>query len=282
MLFKNSRVGIKEVRLDLGELYPCLKDRVAFEKRLADFLPSHASHSSLFELSDDELLYRTECLVPRKHDARPPLLLLFGNPASHSVYSEMFFSFEEGKQEHRFWTALRKAGILSFPFEGDRSQDVGWAERNQQRKHALHQLCYESPFRIGFAVFYSMPSPPSITPWAGVAGLRRLFGKKAFERIGVIEGQRIGHLIRQFVSPNGAVIAFQKDAYLGTKLATDPDYTIVGAKSGKLVGKCRHAPGVRLFCCPPTRLLLAKRSLELLANLRECVLRTTELPGHSV
>jgi hypothetical protein len=36
--------------------------------------------------------------------------VFFGNPAFHSVHSEMFFSFESNGREHRFWKVLKKAG----------------------------------------------------------------------------------------------------------------------------------------------------------------------------
>ena len=37
-------------------------------------------------------------LIPAKTDKRPPLLLVLGNPATHSVESGMFFSFEGNKK----------------------------------------------------------------------------------------------------------------------------------------------------------------------------------------
>ena len=46
-------------------------------------------------LQKDDLVYRTEQLVPEKKDKRPPLLLVFGNPASHSVQAGMFFAFDD-------------------------------------------------------------------------------------------------------------------------------------------------------------------------------------------
>jgi len=55
----------------------------------------------------DILSYKSEQLVPTKTDKRPSLLLVLGNPATHSVESGMFFSFEGNKKiVENFYLAL--------------------------------------------------------------------------------------------------------------------------------------------------------------------------------
>ena len=134
---------------------------------------------AIYGIEKDELLiYQTETIIPIEiKGARTPLLLLLGNPASHSVKEKMFFSFERNRQEHRFWKVLDNSGI--FPFE---SQVRNLNERNQSRKQKLLNVDYNPPFRIGLATFYSMPSPAT-GKWAGVAGIKRLLAKNAFEQI---------------------------------------------------------------------------------------------------
>lgn len=216
--------------------------------------------------------YQTEYIVPRKSDTRSPLLLVFGNPATHSVASGMFFSYEgkKGKEkEHRIWKMLSAAKIISFPSAAEtKSIDIV----NMLRKKALYELSYCSPFRIGLAVFYSMPSPASNSPWSGVAGLYRLFGREAITKIGECEKRRIDGIIRKFVSPDGTVIAFQKDAYLAIKSPApeSPCYTLSETKQGHLVGKCESKSSIGLFCLPPTRLMMG--NLSILRNFRDRVL----------
>ena len=71
-----------------------------------------------YKQEDDYLIYQSEHLVPIKFDNRPPLLLIFGNPASHSVKEGMFFSFEGNKKEHRFWKhTLKLAGLFDLPYD---------------------------------------------------------------------------------------------------------------------------------------------------------------------
>ncbi len=268
--FEDLKPGIQQVTLNVGALYPEERQRKTFEENLSEFLSSDPVHSSIFKWAGDTVTYRTECIIPTRRDQRPALLLVFGNPASHSVDSEMFFAFEGKRREHRFWRILGKAHFLSF----SSIVNVDCVdERNRLRKKDLYQLSYDSPFRIGLAVYYTMPSPASGS-WAGVKGLLRLFGKEALAKIGEQEKSRIAQIIREFVSPNGAVIAFQKDAYVALKSSTSPDYALDKAMEGSLIGNCQCEPYVRLFCLPPTRLLQGK--LALLGEFRKRILEVGE------
>jgi len=261
--FEEVKPGIQKVSLNIQELYANRKDQEEFEERLCQFLKSDPYNSHIIRLEDKQLIYQTECILPEKQDSRLPLLLLLGNPASHSVHSEIFFSFESSGREHRFWRALKKAGILSFK-----------SSSKKERKEELYDLTYDSPFRIGLANFYSMPSGAS-GKWAGVDGLRKLFRRKALRKIADWEKTRIGKLIGNFLSSQqGVVFAFQKDAYLGIKSSTSPDYRLDKAKKGDLMGACQSDSNVRLYCLPPTRLIQGKKSLDVLRNFKERVLKS--------
>lgn len=282
LTFHDLRPGIQEFSLNTGKLYPSQKERDEFEERLSSFLKSDDIHSKIFRREGEFLTYRSECIIPEKRDSRTPLLLVFGNPASHSVDSEMFFSFEGNKREHRLWNVLREAGFLSFTPDKSELKSISTMdleERNQLRKKQLYNLGYDSPFRLGLAVFYSMPTPASSSQkgskWGGVTGLYRLFRKKALLRIGECERDRVEGLIREFVSPKGAVIAFQKDAYLGIKSLASPDYKLTEAKEGKLIGNCQCLPSVRLYCSPPTRQMQGKVSLALLRTFKQSILEVS-------
>jgi len=274
LTLQDLSLGIQKVTLKIKELYPNRKERIQFERRLFQFLDSHSALSKIFRRKGELLIYKTECIVPKKNDLQLPLLLLFGNPALHSICSGMFFSFEGDKREHRFWRALKEADFLSFKSSFNYLSRKSLKDRNQSRKKALHDLHYTSPFRIGLATFYSMPTEASSSQWAGVAGLYRLFRKRALQRIAEWEKKRVEKLIQEFVSPRGVVIAFQKDAYLEIKSSASPDYNLIKAKSGKLVRTCECDPNVRLFCFPPTRLLQGKRSIVLLRAFKKSILKS--------
>ena len=104
--------------IDLKKLFPAPKQRERFNKKWKDFLESDSCNKEIFKLKGDMLKYQSEQLIPSKPDDRPPLLLILGNPASHSVKGGMFFSFEGNKKEHRFWKhILQPAGVLDLPYD---------------------------------------------------------------------------------------------------------------------------------------------------------------------
>jgi len=266
LVFQNIREGIQEVSLNTKQLYANEIEYQLFHDRLLKFLDAEPIHSKIFSIKGDVLIYLTEHIIPKKHDLRPPILMLFGNPAPQSVDAEMYFASHTNGSEHRIWKVLEEVDFLSFEYD---LQNI--TERNRLRKRDLYELAYHSPFRIGLAVYYSMPSPAS-GPWSGVAGLKKLFGAKAFKKLGEYERHRVEKVINEFVSPVGSVIAFQKDAYLGIKSFRSPDYALAQAKQGKLLGNCQCDTEVKLFCCPPTRLIQTRESLEALKLFKQTIL----------
>jgi len=70
--------------------------------------------------------------MPAKRDSRVPVLLIFGNPASHSITSGMFFSPKENGAVNRFWEHL-----------------LGWAGiRKLLGKRAFDQVAEEESHRV--------------------------------------------------------------------------------------------------------------------------------------
>ena len=273
LTFRDIDLGIQEGRLNLDLLYPDKSSRGQFERKWGEFFASDPTHPEIFRREEDGILvFRTESLIPLKSSTRPSVLLLLGNPASHSVHSGMFFSYEGKNREHRFWVALRETGFLKFHSDASLSH-LPWQERSQNRKQEFYNLEYDSPFRIGLAVYFSLPSTASGPPWSGVSGIRRLFGKKALSAIAVEEQRRVGSIIRDFVASGGAVIAFQRDAYEGVRAPNAPTYSFGLARRGELHGRCRHKPDVYLLGVPPTRIMLSNQVRHILVQFRGQLLK---------
>jgi hypothetical protein len=57
-----------------------------------------------------------------------------------------------------------------------------------------------------------------------------------------------------FLSTNGAVVTFQKNAWNGLKSESDISYSIEDTKKGKLLGSLKGMPNITLLGVPPTRL----------------------------
>ena len=204
----------------------------------------------VYELDGDFLVYRTEQLIPTKTDRRPPLLLIFGNPAPHSVKAGMFFAFKDNGKENRFWkNLLRPTGLLDVAVDNGPP-----AVLNQRRMRRMMELDYASPFRIGLCVFITMPSAAG-GAWSGVAGVRKLLGSKAMSRLESAERERIIRYARRFLEPGGVAVAFQRNAWEGLRSEGDPPYSIDLAKRGELKGSVADMPHIPLFGVPPTRLI---------------------------
>lgn len=254
LTFASTTFGAQTCRLDLAALYPQPEGRDAFERRLEAFLAAEALAREIFTRSGDTLHYTTEVFVSPKLDERPPLLLLLGNPATHSVKAGLCFASEKDGREHRFWRVLRQVGLL----------DTREHTSLEARKQALWELEYESPFRMGVAMFYSMPSPASGRKWSGVVGLRKLFRAKALREIAAYEQERVQDLVSRFMPSGGGILAFQKDAYEGVRSLDTPPYSIDGANRGALVGRYRGDQTIRLACAPPTRNMYARATKRVL------------------
>jgi hypothetical protein len=167
-----------------------------------------------------------------------------------SVKNGMFFSTINDGKELRFWTSiLEPAGLLS-PL---RNKNLSATALNHCRKKQLWNLDYNAPYRIGLAVFITMPSAPG-GKWGGVAGVQKLIGAKALRELQKEETFRILEVAKKFVKRKGAVITFQKNAWGNLHSAKDPEYGIDDARKGKLKGTLKGAPYIPLFGVPPTRL----------------------------
>ena len=226
------------------------EERKRFDAKWKDFIASDPDNAKVYRKIGNKIIYRSEQLIPTKKNKRPPLLMVFGNPATHSVAKGMFFSFKGKGKENRFWKSILKpARILELPF--DPTQSVG--KLNTQRRQNMFNLQYDSPFRIGLGVFISMPSAAG-GKWGGVAGIQKLFGAKAFRKLELTEQGRVLECAKKFANSKGGVVAFQKNAWNALCSDGDPEYSIDLAKTGKLKGTLKGSQKIPLLCVPPTRL----------------------------
>ena len=269
---RELKPGIKECRLNLTLLFDDEEQRRRFEKRWPAFYEADPQNGDIFCKKPDELIYLTEEFIPSRDNERPPLLLILGNPASHSAASGFCFAFEGQGREHRFWRSLNKVGLLRFSSDSE-FPEYSWQEQIEVRKKELFDLTYESPFRIGISLYFTMPSPASGSKWAGIIGLKNLFGRKGLHRIEVEEKNRIDDLIGKFLNPECGVIAFQKDAYEGIRSSHGPGYSRTKADEGALSTKVSlDGFDFWIFGVPPTRVAHGKKFQSVLFGIKEKLL----------
>ncbi len=255
LTFNATGLGLQECCLDLSMVYQNKDEMKKFDARWERFFAVDREYQSVFARKNNLLIYKSETLIPTKTDDRPPVLLVFGNPASQSVFSEMCFAFEGDNHEHRIWSAFRKSGWLKFYSDNDPTASP-WQLRNKKRKEDFFNLDYDSPFRLGITVYLSLPSPASELMWAGVSGVRKLFGQKVLRVIEIHEQVRLHALIRDFVGDQkGGVVAFQRDAYEALRSFDSPQYSLKSSQSAELSGVCKKECGSNMFLAgsPPTR-----------------------------
>jgi hypothetical protein len=238
---------ILQCELDLRSFYQDDIHLKRFISKYESFRESHDPHNEIFQLKSNILSYKSEQLVPKQYNDKPFLLFVFGNPASHSIQSGMFFSYERDGREHRFWSQiLRDSGIADLTADTNiENENV-----NVWRKDKLINLKYNSLFRIGLSVMFTFPSP-SIGIWSGVAGLKKLFGAKAFEMLAKEEAKRVKTLAHKVVKGDGAIITFQKDAWFQLSEDKYSKNYLIRSKNADLIGNIDKI--IPLYGLPPTR-----------------------------
>jgi hypothetical protein len=250
LTFDKKSPGRLECKLDLQALYPTRSEFAKFKKQYSQFCKSDESTFAVYGLKGNILTYQSEQLTPSKRDRRPSLLLIFGNPASHSVQSGMFFAFKGGK-ENPFWKSLLcRAGVVDFEPE-ERIEDD---DANRCRLKRMMEVDYRSPFRIGLCVYISMPSSAG-GPWSGVAGIRKLLGANPLKRLEAFETERILEVAKRFLTNGGIAVTFQRNAWEGLRSENDPRYSIGKAREASLRGSLKSFPKIPLIGVPPTRLI---------------------------
>ena len=251
LTYRQMPPGHLECTLDLSALYSSPEEREAFRTRYRVFRDSDPDNRHVYRLKGNRLKFKSEQLIPSKRSNRPSLLLVFGNPATHSIRKGMFFSPKKDGEENRFWKhLLPRAGIVDLAF----TEGLSTTERNEVRMKSMRALDYHSPFRIGLCVYISMPSSAG-GPWSGVAGIRKLLGAPAMKHLERCERDRILKVAKSFLSSRGIVVTFQRNAWEGLRSEKKPTYSIDLARKGKLIGTLRGMANVPLYGVPPTRLL---------------------------
>lgn len=237
--------------LNLELLYPAEKDLQSFDHRWQEFFASDLNNQYVFTRKENTINYPHKSWVLEKNNEKCSVLFLFGNPAPHSVMKDVYFAYEGGGAEHRFWKVFRELNFI----------DLFGTDKNIKNKFL--NLKYNSPFRLGFEVLYTFPSSASKPKWSGVIGLERLFGKQAIKQILIVEKERLKPLINRFLGNNGVIIAMQKDAYNAVSQNT---YNLNLAVNGKLSSK--YNGNIKIYGTPPTRWLYTNKMKDLLLSIK--------------
>lgn len=204
---ENRNDIIQRVEIDLTEIPT--QGRQDLESKITKYLKYKDKSIFRFD-AGNKLIYETEVLTPKVNKSRLNVLMVFGNPAVHSVAERMFFSYEgaEGKwREHRFWRALRECKVLKFNSALENPTCENSEKINKYKRDWLLNGEYESKFNIFLLPYFSFPTPPSGV-YSGVNGIRKIVGKEIFKEMKKLEFRRFKGIILGNDINN--VICFQK------------------------------------------------------------------------
>ena len=110
--------GQYHVTIDLND-WLCPEQILEFQKKINNIKKEDPYFASICGICGSVLKYKSETLFPKKEDPKKKkVMIVLGNPATHSVANEMFFySMKDkrtntGEKKHKFWGKLEDAGLI--------------------------------------------------------------------------------------------------------------------------------------------------------------------------
>jgi len=160
--------GHYEVTIDL-DAWLSRKQILAFREKINGIRKEDCWFDSICTLDNSVLKYRSESLFPEKDNYnKKKVMLVFGNPATHSVANGMFFYSQSNGRRHRMWGHLDEAKLMkNFKCETRK-------EEAQKRKKSIIAGNTSSKYLLGLTTFYSFPTPVK-GPYKNVTGVKTLF-----------------------------------------------------------------------------------------------------------
>lgn len=176
-----------------------------FTKRCEEIGRKDPSFLDICSLQGSVLKYESETLFPENIGGKKQkVLMVLGNPATHSVKNGMFFYSKSEDKSHPFWGKMANAGLVHAVSNTTREE-----EANLRREMILNGISSEK-YLVGLTTFYSFPTPGSFdASFSGVAGVEKLF-KQILEPISKVETERI----LSYPFTDGAIVVFcQKSSF---------------------------------------------------------------------
>ncbi|MFC1524421.1 hypothetical protein ACFL6N_06480 [Thermodesulfobacteriota bacterium] len=210
MEFSEIINGKYSVDLDLGNLLD--KDqRSEFKKELAKIFAHDEDFGDICRLQGDILTYQSETLLPLKEDtSRESILLVFGNPAIHSVQHGMFFFSRTNMARHGMWGKLAQAEILKRISSNNKNLFTARNEEAEKRRVLIQNGTGSEKYLLGLTTFYSFPTPVTGGfQYSDAKGVEKLF-KPVLDTLAGMEIKRLKSLPSSFQKN---MIFVQKSSY---------------------------------------------------------------------
>jgi len=159
--------------------------------------------------------YESETILPldSENTGKQKILMVFGNPAIHSVEKGMFYFSKTPKlseySKHQMWGKLEKAGLIkNVDSKGKKSLDKRIKEADSRRELILKGKTCDQ-YLLGLTTFYSLPTPV-VGDYKNVEGVKSVFGKT---RLPEIQEQEIKRILGYEFAKEALLIFVQKSTY---------------------------------------------------------------------
>jgi hypothetical protein len=137
----------------------------------------------IYQYDGKRLTYTSETLFPpKRYVNKPKVLIVFGNPAVHSIKNKMFFFSRANNRRHGMWGKLEKANLIKRVRINDDNLILARAGEAEERKKMILSGQASEKYCLGLTIFYSFPTPVQ-GRFRDVQGAEKFFGKQILENV---------------------------------------------------------------------------------------------------
>ena len=166
--------------------------------------------SGIYKFDGNKLCYSTETLLPVEGCGnKPKVLIVFGNPAFHSVENGMFFFSRANNQRHGMWGKLQKANLIKPVRFSDDDPFLARKLEAKERKKLISAGQASEKYSLGLATFYSFPTPVE-GRFRDVQGVEKLF-RPILENI--IIPFEVDRILKYSFTQDATLVFVQKGSY---------------------------------------------------------------------
>ena len=220
MKFSKITGGQYTVELDLNEYLRPGQVR-SFKDQLGEIIQYDDDFKEICKLKGNTLEYYSETVLPLVVDnSKEKLLLVFGNPAIHSVKNGMFYFSRADSERHSMWGKLSKAGLMQ-EFKSKKLDSLkARKEEAIKHKYMIHTGTSSDRYLVGFTTFYSFPTPVEKGfKFSNVAGAERIFAPM----LDTLVSKEIERIESYDFFENAKLVFVQKSSYKAFREASNHD-----------------------------------------------------------
>ena len=176
MKFSKINDGKYTVELDLNEYLRPGQVKL-FKDQLEEIEQCDNDFTDVCKFKGDTLKYESETVLPLvDNNSKKKVLLVFGNPAIHSVKNGMFYFSRADLKRHSMWGKLSKACLI-HEFKSKKTDSLeARMEEAIKHKDMIHTGKSSDRYLVGFTTFYSFPTPVEKEfKFSNVSGAERIF-----------------------------------------------------------------------------------------------------------